>query len=337
MKKYKFKAFKHFFLVCIATAMYIFFQQYPYQEKEETMTKLLNIQDYLITASGIISGIIIAYLAAKLFSIKEERKQCQIEIDRLSTKLTNYRRVLYCIINSSAFWVKRDDISKFQNEYQGYNFEMLHNQNNNDKKRDDFWAIDPGFCTTTVDLYLAMEAIYGIDKEILSWYSDRNARFKYTLQDIASYTKPSNQIWYYLEWKYFKDTEGLVNDTKINNRFKTSIRENYTQIDAKYRDREFDRHLLAEISADFESFYLPNLYELTRLNQESLPKSTVNLFINLSVIFIIGVFFPLFIQCLNISNHWNVFFTLSSVGIVTLAFINFLFDFYGIMIEDVKI
>ena len=90
--------------------------------------RILNIQNCLITVSGIISGIVIAYLATKLFNIKRERERRQLEIDRLSEKLTNYRRILYCVIRSREFWNRWGNIFKFQQQFQGLDWAILHGE-----------------------------------------------------------------------------------------------------------------------------------------------------------------------------------------------------------------
>ena len=67
-----------------------------------------------------------------------------------------------------------------------------------------------------------------------------------------------------------------------------------------------------------------------------MPKSFTNLFWNLVTIFVIGVIFPLFIQCLSLPSKWNIILTLSAVGVIVFAFVNLLFDFYTIMNKEVR-
>ena len=295
-----------------------------------------NIQNYLITVSGIISGIIIAFLSSKLFNLKQEHSIRQIEINKLADKLTTYRRILYCVIKSHDFWVNYRDIEKFKVKYIGLDFERLHSQNEKDELNMKFSLEEKELSNTTIDLFMAMEAIYGIDENTITWIFERTKTFNYSLNDLYKYYLPSNQIWYYLEDRYERHTVGLINDQNINMLYKNNLREWVTQINSKYRGKDFDRHLLAEVSTDFHEIYLPKLIELTRQNSEGLTKQIGTLFINLVLIFLVGVIFPLFIQSMCLLDKWNILLTLSAVGIIIVSFINFLFDFYKFMLYEVR-
>lgn len=301
--------------------------------------RILNIQNYLITVSGIFSGIVIAYLASKLFNIKQDRLSRQIEIDKLSEKLTNYRRILYAVMNSHDFWLKFEDIRKFKKKYQTLDFEKLHNQDqdNSEDESIKFWLDEKDLSSTTIDLYSSMEAIYGKhENDRMPWIYEKTIKFDYSLDELYRFHMPTNQIWYYLEGRYQKHTEGLINDKGIWVLYRDKVRDWASQIDNKFRSKEFDRHLLAEVSTDFHEYYLPKLIELTTINSDGLPRSVIRLFTNLVIIFLIGVIFPLFIQSMCLLDNWNVILTLTAVGIITLSFIYFLFDFYLLMKEEIK-
>lgn len=323
---------KYISLIVIGLLTIAFFSSAP-----SPAERILNIQNYFITVSGIISGIVIAYLATKLFNIKQERERRQIEINKLSDKLTHYRRILYSIMHSNEFWVRYGDVQEFKKQYKGLNFARLHEHGEEkDELRSKFWLDEKNLSVTTVDLYLAMEAIYGMDDRGMTWIFERTIRFNYSIDDLYSFYLPSNQIWYYMEGRYGKHTEGLVQDTSIGGLFRDKVRAWVSQIDNKFRSREFDRHILAEMSTDFYELYIPKLIELTEANQQKLPKPVKNIFLNLVLIFVVGVIFPLFIQCLNLLDNWNIILTLSAVGLIVIGFVNFLFDFYKIMIEEIQ-
>jgi hypothetical protein len=302
-------------------------------------SRILNIQNYFITVSGIISGIVIAYLASKLFNLKQERELRQREINKYSIKLTHFRRILYCIMHSHEFWKYRNQVDIFKEKYPGLNFELLHDQNIQDKKLEElannFLLKNTELNYTTIDLFLAMESIYG-DPKRQTWIYDRTIHFNYSLEDLYRFMMPSNQIWYFLEGRYAKHTEGQINDQGIWVLFKDNLRDYISQIDSKFKDKKIDRHLLADLGTEFYSFYLPKMIELTELNQAPLPKTFLIIFWNLIVIFVIGVILPLFIQSLDLWDKWNVILTLSSVGIIIVAFFNLLFDFYKVMNEEIR-
>ena len=324
-------------LLTVATITFIFFYFHP-----APSDRIINIQNYFITVSGIISGIIIAYLATKIFSIKQERENRQITIDQLSRKLTNFRRVLYFVLKSSNFWVEYQSLRKFKQEFNTLTFDQLHNQG--EKKNEAverYYDYDKRkyISDTTADLYLAMEAIYGevVIETTSDWVYERNIYFDYTVESLNYMLWPSNQIWYYLDWRYHKHTEGQINDQGISQLYKDNLYESIAAIDIKFQNKDFDRKLLASVSTEFYTSYIPMLIELTNLNKASLPSSVTNLFWTLVIIFCLGAIFPLFIQCLNICDKLNIILTLSAVGVIVVAFVNLLFDFYKIMKQEMKL
>lgn len=324
-------------LIGVAIVTFLFFFFYP-----APADRIINIQNYFITVSGIISGIIIAYLATKIFNIKQEREQRQITIEKLSAKLTNFRRVLYYVLKSSNFWIEHQSLRRFKKDFSTLTYDQLHNQGENRSEEvDRYYDFENRkyISDTTADLYLAMEAIYGevVIEDTSDWVYARNIHFDYTVESLNYMIWPANQIWYYLDGRYHKHTEGQINDQGISTLYRDSLNESIASIDTKFQNKDFDRKLLASVSTEFYTNYIPMLIELTNRNRASLPSAVTNLFWTLVSIFCLGVIFPLFIQCLTICDQLNIILTLSAVGIIVIAFVNLLFDFYKIMNEEVKL
>lgn len=328
---------KYFTLALTATLIIIFFCLFP-----APADRILNIQNYLITVSGIISGIIIAYLASKLFNVKQERAERQSLISNLSSKLTHFRRLLYYVMKSSSFWEEYQQLRTFKAEFSNLSFDDIHGSASPQKEIvKKYYERIPELkiSDTTADLYLAMEAIYGKlqPDETGTWVFDPNIQFTYSIAQLNLMIWPANQIWYYLDGRYVKHTEGLINDRGLSPLYKNNIPETIGSVDDKFKNIDFDRKLLASIGSEFHSIFLPRLIELTAKNQTPLPISITNLFRTMVYIFCIGAIFPLFIQCLNLSCNLNLVLTLTAVGGIILAFINLLFDFFKIMKEEITI
>jgi len=326
---------KYLVLFVVAATTFFLFYQYP-----APADRILNIQNYFITVSGIISGIVIAYLAAKLFNIKQERENRQLILNKLSKKLTSFRRVLYCIIKSYNFWVEYDKLKQFKREFADLNYQRLHKQGTKtDALKAKYYAQqdDLQISDTTVDLFLAMEAIYGEGEfdTFGDWVFSPNIHFNYSIEELERMSEPANQIWYYLEGRYGKHTEGLINEKGISKLHENNLYLWVSEIDPKFQMKDFDRRLIGDIANEFYTTYIPHLIQLTERNQASLPKSFNILFWNLITIFGIGVIFPLFIQCVSLSNSNNIALTLSAVGIIVVAFVNLIFDFYIIMNREI--
>lgn len=333
MKKYTFHIVKYLILILTGAVLLYLFIRIPFK-----MDMLRTIQNNLITTSGILTGIVIAYLSAKQFQIRQNREELQRKLIKLSDKLTNFRKILYRVMKSHDFWVRYQDIQKFKKKYPKITFTDLHNQG--EEKNElvtQFWLDEKEISSTTADLYLAMEEITGPIEYADRWAYDKLHSYNYKLDYLQRCYMPSNQIWYYLEGRYAKHTQGLINDTSIWILFKDDIREFASQIDSKYKDHDFDRHLLAQIGTDFHELYIPRLVELTRLTNKGLSGSMITLLVNLTVILTAGVLIPMIMQVLNIQLCIEKMLTFSMVFIVILGLANFMFDFYRMLDREIKL
>jgi hypothetical protein len=333
MKKNIFSIVKYIILTLIGVGIIYFYYKYPF--KSET---LRTIQNNLITASGILTGIVIAYLSAKQFQIRKNREDIQLKLNQLSDKLTNFRKILYRVMKSHDFWTEYADIDKFKRKYSGITFNDLHNQGENRNKLvSQFWLEESDISTTTADLYLAMEEITGPIEQADNWAYDKLHSYNYSLDYLLRCHMPANQIWYYLEGRFAKHTDGLINDKGIWVLFKDDVREFASQIDSKYKSVEIDRHALAQIGTEFHEIYFPRLIEMTKLIQKGLSKSMKTLLVTLTIILTSGVLIPLIMQTLDIPDCIGELLTFSMVFIVICGLISFMFDFYRMINRDIRL
>ena len=303
--------------------------------------RILNIQNYLITVGGIISAFVIAYLSSKIFNLRSERIARQNEIDKYSDKLTLFRRLLYYVMKSRDFWNHYGDISKFKNKYTGLNYERLHRQGEGiDKLASKFWLDETVLSSSTIDLYCAMESISGsVEPEagyMLPWQVDKAARFNYSLDEISKYFDPANQIWYYLDGRYAKYGKGNFNDSGIWILYKNEVSDIITRLNHKYQGQDFHRRILAEIATEFYEINLPRLYDLTRQNV-GVPKTLIKTINSLLFIMLFGVLLPIILQSINVSHAVNISITLIFVWLTSLGLLNFMFDFYRFLNDEVHL
>ncbi|MFL3663677.1 MAG: hypothetical protein ACJ04Q_06735 [Flavobacteriales bacterium] len=308
------------------------YRLYPFE-----YSKTQTIQNNLITVSGIFAGIVVAYLSAKLFQVREERENYQIKLNHLADKLTNYRKILYMVMKSWQFWVRYSDIASAKRKYPGISFTKLHSHEiDKYKEIRSFWLDEKDLSSTTVDLYMAMEEITGDVEGDVSWVYDRVYSYRYSLDYLQRISMPSNQIWYYLEGRYSKHTQGLINDKKIASRY-NEVNQLPAEIDPKFKDLDFNRHLLASISTEFHEIYIPQLIELTELTQKGITKSMINLMVTLVVILVFGVMVPLLIQMLSIDEYCEQLLTFTMVVIVFVGLTNFIFDLFRLQNREIKL
>jgi hypothetical protein len=256
----------------------------------------------LMEVSGIISGILIAYMSAKVFQIRNERLERSEKIKDISDKLTAFRKILHRVVNSQDFWEAYSDIREFKNEYTEATYFDLHDFERESEAAEALWTGGNRWHSSSIDLFLSIEAIIDDDNEPIAWTFDAGYEPTYSLDQLRNYVEPSNQIWYYLYGRYRKHMQGMINDNEIHVMYQSDLSELVARIDPEYKEEEFTRHLLADIGADFHAVYLPKLLKLTRLNTRGVTQNTALLFINLSVIIIFGVLIPLLTQSTSFSR-----------------------------------
>ena len=295
----------------------LFFKMPPPYER------ILNIQNYLITLGGIFSGIVIAYLSGKIFKIKSERESRQIEIDKLSNKLTAFRKMIGLVKKSRNFWKNYEDINRFTKKYPKYDYYDYYNK---------CIQIDPALKVdeSTILLYLAMNRIYDVkDVRIIPLeYKKHDETIRYDIEQLQEYYYPCNTIWYFLEGRYEKFGKDSFVDIGLNYNDDIIFKELIAIIDKTQKNKDFHREVIAKLGSDFAEEMIPKMIELI----SSLKMS----FFSLVYIVTFAVLLPIILQSINVCNNIEVILTLIFVLLTTLFIINFLFNFYTLIREEVE-
>lgn len=321
---------KYQILIVVGLVLTLLFLNYPAPDD-----RILIIQSYLITVSGVISAFVIAYLSAKLFNLKTDRDTRQVQIDKLGDRLTAFRQMMYFIMKSSDFWIRYSDIKSFKNKYPNFDYYRLRGVGD-DELRKKFWFEEEEISHNTITLYLAMEVIYGKeDNAFLPWAYDRTATCRYTIDDLSKYHEPSNQIWYFLEGRYAKHGKGLFNNEGLSMLFQENFKELLARADLKHKGKDFNRHIIADLGTEFYEYVIPKMVELINQNT-GIPKSLLKTFYSLLSIMLFGVIMPLVLQSILVSASLNSFLTLSFVGLTTLSLLYFLFEFYDLLKDELN-
>jgi hypothetical protein len=297
---------------------------------------IITIQNNIIITSGIISGIIIAYLSAKLFNIKQEKQLRLIELNKLSKKLISFKRVIFYVLTSYTFWKDKSDIRTFKKEYPKLTYDRVTNIWFNDEQRDKFYK-DDRFPQSKIHLFLAMEAIVGDTNDDVELYKILDPMYKenYTVDSLESLRQPMNEIWYCLDGRYQKHMKGLVHDTILVDTYSINqLEKHLINLDKKYSNAKFDRVLFASIATEFYEGVIPMMQEIVYQNNS--PNFSFNKsFKNLIFIFFVGVIFPILIQSIKIAEQANTILTQFLVTAIILLFVNFFIDFYFILKEEI--
>jgi hypothetical protein len=141
-----------------------------------------------------------------------------------------------------------------------------------------------------------------------------------------------------LEGRYQKHTKGLINDKYFNSMEINQIHELASSIDSKFKNSDVNRHLIAEIGSEFYEIILPELYQLTAINQRGMPRGIQKLLISIIAILIFGVVIPLYFSLFPIGSMAVRSLILSGSGsMVIWLFINFIFDFSNLLNTELKL
>lgn len=292
----------------------------------------------ILTVSSIISGIVFAYLISKLFAIRAEREKRQETIEILSSKVTEFRRLCYSILHHNYFWKDHSDINRFKSIYPLDTFNDLHDQRSEDPRHSDFSLKDQGFSQTRADLYLAFEQIADVSDGKDYWIFDRAYNFRYSLDQIGEYYDASNQIWFYLHYKWHKYSEGVFDDTSLGNSYETArMTELINKIDETYKGLNIDRHLIARIGSDFHGKYLVELFRLTKRNQEDLPISLKGILWTQMIMLVFGVLIPLVLATILLDNEWRGYSLKYSLLIVSEGLLIYMFQLFEFSRQEIRV
>lgn len=289
----KFQILRWFVIISVAAALIYFKETHGLAQDVNT---LLN---NLMHTASILSGIVIAYVLAKIYQLSQDKLQDQEHIDQLSSKLSNYRKLLFRLMKSPDFWIKYDDIKLVKTKYPKLSFNDLHDEDNASAEVDAFWSDEHNFSSTTADLYLAMEAVTGPVEDIEEIEEHKEA---YSVDYLKRIQPALNQIWFYLEEKYAKHTAGLINDQGIWEPYHDSIRNLCIRIDHKQKRKEFDRTTVAEMASNFVEEHIPNLLRFLLKKKNRITRSLVSLIITLTVMISAGTLIPLSAQLFPIHD-----------------------------------
>jgi hypothetical protein len=318
--------------IIVSTMILAIYGSLPYKTSDE----LHNAQNNLISASGILAGILIAFLSTKLFQLADDRNKSKILLNEYADKLTPFRKLLFRIMKSHEFWVYKDHITRFKQAEPRATFLNIHAQDEESSAlRQKYWLKEqePPIYHTTIDLYLAMEEIAASSTKDGYWTYDESVLYEYDLEYLRRAEMPANQIWYYLENRYSKHTVGQINDTGISSYELGELTPLIASIDPMFKGRDFDRHVVAEIGTYFCEKIFPEMIRLTARRAQKLTSAIKNMFLSLIAVLASGVMLPLVLQVLDLGEKERLTTTLC-VTTVIVSLIVFLVDLFGLAMDD---
>lgn len=288
----------------------------------------------LITATGIISGIIIAYLFAKILSIRSERVNRQLEINKISDKITYLRKIVFRILQNSTAWHNYPEIQKFIEKYKNIKTQNIHDITN--KRFDKFFSKNE-FTAYCIDLFVSFKQIYyhtGMTSNNNCGYSESILINRdYNLDDINDIKEGVLKGYYYLS----ELSNDIIDFTKFANWELKKIKILYKNIIPDLEEIQINRKTISNLLSKFHDVHLPKLEYYIKINQKRLPSSIIWLFWTLCALLVFGLILPLINIVFDINNCFQMFFVIVSLVSTSLLIIMILIILYNIIKKETKI
>jgi hypothetical protein len=315
----------------------ILLQNYHLRNSDNLNTLLNNIFQF----SGIFSALLITIVISKIFQIRQEKLNRLKEIINLSNRTTDFRRICQILYDEYDFW-NVPMRKKMESEYRHLSYFHLHLESIRTPAQQEL--IDKFHKERLIgsNFYLGVKSLLSGQKRSfqLELYNDYDHNIVYPFKLIQSWhgADSANVFWYFLEdkWNSYKTA---FNFTAFSEYDKKTIVLLAKKINAKkYESSCFSKDLLVNIGNDFQSYIFPRLYALTYYNELGIPKTILLLIRILISTMIFGVFIPLWLSSIIITNlDIKIFISIVSIIILSLSIIYFVFSFKKILENEIKI
>lgn len=325
-------------LLILSFALFaILLYKYHLSNEEDLNTLLNNIFQF----SGIFSALLITFIISKIFQIKQEKLERLKEIINLSNRTTDFRRICKILYDEYNFWDK-DMRRKMDNDYKNLNYFNLHiddNKTEETKKLIDKYLDDKN--KFGADFFLGVRSLLmGSKKSFqLELYDDYDHNITYPLKLISQWygASSANTFWYYLEnkWHSYNTAFNFAALSKADTDLIVALAKKINQ--KKYESATFSKDLLVAIGNDFETSIFPRLFNLTYYNEQGIPSTILLLIRILTTTMVFGVFLPLWLSSIRITNlDIKIFASSISIIILSLSIIYFVLSFKKILECEIK-
>lgn len=290
----------------------------------------------ILTISGLIAGLIIAYLTAKVLQIRQEKIARLPELTEQTQKLHKCRSVIDKLIHS-RLWPDgvRHLVDK---KYKGLTHfdvrEIVFVDSNPTEQAKEF--INDKEYSGLACLYLELKSFkfdqYPFDHTL---YTEFDVPLYYSSDIVQKWIDYDcgNGLWYYFDHKYavYKNSMNLE-DIYIGH--KEEMKDNCLLIDQeRYKDLDFGPELLAKLGTQLTEDILPKLVRIQRYMDADLPRIIKYLFMIAGLLIVFGVSMPLINNLYAISPILDIV----SISVVVATSFYLLVSFYGFMKREIKI
>ncbi|MCK4407895.1 MAG: hypothetical protein KAV44_09485 [Bacteroidales bacterium] len=303
---------------------------------EKFAESLAETRNDILTISGLLAGLIIAYLTAKVLQIRQEKITRFPELNEQTQKLHKCRSIIDKLIHS-RMWP--DGVRHFvDNKYKKLTHfdvqEIIFVDSKPKKKAKEF--INDKKYSALASLYLELKSFkfgqYPFDQTL---YTEFDVPLYYSTEIIQKWINYNcgNGLWYYFDYKYtfFKKSLNLHD---IYDGYKEEIKDNCIRIDQeRYKDIDFGPELLSKLGTQLTNDILPKLIRIQRHIDSGLPEIIKYLFLVAGILIVFGVSLPL----INNIYEFSPIIDIISMGVIFSTSFYLLVSFYGFMKKEIKI
>ncbi len=300
-----------------------------------TKSNLIEFQ-ILIRISAVLLTLFIGYLFAKLFQVRKEKLEIQSTLTEFAVKLTGYRRLIFLLMSSDGFWIRKNDIATAKYKYPEIGYEQLELDFNIDYELKEKFNSDSLFSSTRVNIYYIMEAI--VRQRYEGWKYDLTAEVRYPKSALEWLIQPLEQMYFYFDYKYAKHTKGKFDWNELTySRYYKDILKQIKLLFPEYENiSSVDNKTIGEITSRINLEVLKKMNDLTKYNYEYFTRN-MRVVVNFMILtLVVGILIPLIgvlVSDSHILNHVLGFISFWGIGVVIIWVI---FELKHIIFEELN-
>jgi len=297
--------------------------------------RIISVRADIISISGILSGIIIAYLSSKVLQIRQEKINKLPDLKELTQKLHRFRKICHKLTHSNM-WAPGME-SLLGNTYEGLTyFDVNENKFVNSKISEQASQfIQDKTKSNTSYLYLQLKSFESdifFDETV---YSEFEVPKYYSITILEKWIKHEcgSGLYYYFDHEYSTYKNSLKLHEVIEE-YQEDIIQACLYIDKeRYQNQVFDNKLLAKLGTQVTTDILPRLLRLQLYIEQPLPKIITYLYIVLLLLITFGVSLPILIKVYDL----DIIFDIISLSTILGTSIYLITSFYNLLRTEVDV
>lgn len=288
------------------------------------------VQSDILTISGILSAIMIAYLTSKVLQFRSEKLSHIPRLTELTQKVHKFRAIANKLIYSDL-WPR--GLPSFVNQdYKGLSHfdirEIIFVDAKVTEQATEFTEKNKygGAANLFLELKTLVSAEIPFDETL---YSEFDVPIYYKTDILKKWVRYDcgNGLWYYFSHKYNSYKEDLRLDNVLSFYYE-DIKNLSIQIDKeRYKDLEFGEELLAKLGTQFHSSIIPELLRVQLYIDTGVPKIVSYLFIILCNLISFGIVLPLITKIYSLSSIFEI----TSISVIVALCFYLITSFYSFL------